>query len=265
MADILSGIAARNFGTKGLLDIDRKIRNAGMSLKPIEVAKMSVLSLAAFALIGIAVFPFLPVGGMIIFILAIAAYRAPSTLLDYAAGVRRKRVESELPFALRYFAQLIGIGLTPEAALSKIAKMDFGEASGLLGVAIDENRKGKMLENSLRDLDRTIDSEKLREATSVVIQTLRLGPSEEGNRISLRLARRMMEERKNEYESFAAKSQILLVMQVAVSAIIPAIVAFIAAFGGFPGGALPVYLTFLAVLPAISLLGLSYLTLVHPG
>lgn len=265
MADVLAGIAERNFGAKGLLDIDRKIRNAGMSLRPMEVAKISVLLLAGCVLLGIAVFPFLPVGGMAIFLLAIAAYRAPSALLDYAAGVRRKRVESELPFALRYFAQLIGIGLTPEAALSKIAKMDFGEASALLGVAIDENRKGKMLENSLRDLDRTIDSEKLREATSVIIQTLRLGPSEEGNRISLRLARRMMEEKKNEYESFAAKSQILLVMQVAVSAIIPAVVAFIAAFGGFPGGTLLVYLLFLAVLPAISLLGLAYLSLVHPG
>ncbi len=266
MADFLSGMAARNFGRAGLLDIERRIRNAGFSLKPMEVAKISVLLLATFAFLGIAVLPFLPIGGMVFFLLAIAAYRAPSKFLDYLAGVRRKKMESELPFALRYFSQLLGMGLTPEAALSKLSKMDFGETSRLLSVAMDENRKGKMLENALRDLDHTIDSERLREAISVIIQTLRLGPSEEGNRISLRLARRMMEEKKREYESFAAKSQILLVVQVAVSAIIPAVVAFVSAFGGgFLGSGLLVYMAFLAVLPALSLAGFAYLKLVHPG
>ncbi len=266
MTDFLSGIAARNFGRAGLLDIERKIRNAGISLKPLEIAKISVLLLAAFVLLGIAALPFLPIGGLVLFVLAIAAYRAPSRLLDYAAGVRRKKMESELPFALRYFSQLLVIGLTPEAALSKIAKMDFGETSRLLGRAMEENRKGKMLENALRDLDHTIDSEGLREAVSVIIQTLRLGPSDEGNRISLRLARRMMEEKKGEYESFAAKSQILLVVQVAVSAIIPAVVAFASAFGGgFLGSGLLIYMVFLAVLPALSLAGFAYLKLVHPG
>lgn len=267
MADFLSKIAARNFGRQGLLGLESKIRNAGLSLKPMEVAKISVLLLAIFALFGIAVLPFFPIGGMVIFLLAMVAYRAPPKFLDYLAGARRKKLESELPFALRYFSQLLGIGLTPEAALSRIAKMDFGEISRLFGRAMDENKKGKMLETALRDLDRTVDSERLREAISVIIQTLRLGPSEEGNRISLRLARRMMEEKKGEYESFAAKSQILMVVQVAVSAIIPAVVAFVSAFGGggFLGSGPLIYIVFLAVLPALSLAGFAYLKLVHPG
>lgn len=269
MTGLLSKLAEKNFGKRGLSALETRIINAGLSIKPVEVAKISIILLALFAMAGIALLFVMPLAGLFLLFLSVVAYRAPAKLLDFLAAMRRKRTESELPFALRYFSQLLSIGLTPEGALSRVSRMDFGEFSRLLACALGENRKGKMLEAALLDIDRTIDSERMRETVSVIIQTLRLGPSEEGNRITLRLAHRMMEQKKGEYEGFAARSQVLLVVQVAVSAIIPAVVAFFAAFGGFLGGAplgqLAIYSIFLFVLPALSLFGLLYMKLVHPG
>jgi len=270
--NLVNAISSRQFGRKARESLELSAVRAGMKKPRMAVSGFidaAVVLFLAFFISGFVtlVFLFVPALGIALLALSLISLRAPSIVLSALAASRVKRIESELPFMLRYLSQLLEIGLTPEAALEQISRMEsFSELSEVLFEALSEKQKGKLLENALSDLDSRLDSKPLSEAVSTIIQTLRLGSSPEALRITRRLAERMIEDKKREYLGFTAKSQVFLVVFIMLSAIVPAIIAFIVAFGGLmrPQGSAMVYAIFLVILPLVSIAELAFLKLNSP-
>lgn len=264
LREVLTGL---HYKRKDITRLEEKIKRANLKL---AAGNLAFLSVALFAVLFFLGFCALRVSiqlSIIAFVSSVLALRVPDLFLDYMVRLRVKRIESDLPYALRYFAQLLELGVTPESALEKVAAMNFREFSQVLREVLAESRKGKMLERALLDMDRKIDSNSLKESTSIIVQTLRLGSGGEGCRIVRRIAQKLIDEKKHEYSTFSARSQIILLFQIIVSAILPAVIAFFITFSSiFKGGFsdLTVYAIFVLALPAVSLLEFAYLRAVYP-
>lgn len=272
MHSILGALSSHQFGPKAREMLELAAVRAGLR-KPhtavsgmIDAALMLFLAFFASGVVALTLLS-LPLLGLALLVVSVVSLRMPAIALDILAGSRVKRIESELPFMLRYFSQLLEIGMTPEASLEKICSMEsFGELRLVLSEALAEKQKGKLLEKALSDLDSRLGSPQLSEAVSTIIQTLRLGSSPEALRITRRLAERMIEDKKREYVGFTAKSQVFLVVFIMLSAVVPAIIAFIVAFGGLmrPQSNIVVYAVFLVILPLISFAELAILKMNSP-
>jgi len=272
MHSILGALSSHQFGPKARERLELAAVRAGLR-KPhtavsgmIDAALMLFLAFFASGVVALTLLS-LPLLGLALLVVSVVSLRMPAIALDILAGSRVKRIESELPFMLRYFSQLLEIGMTPEASLDKICGMEsFGELRIVLSEALAEKQKGKLLEKALSDLDERLGSAQLSEAVSTIIQTLRLGSSVEALRITRRLAERMIEDKKREYVGFTAKSQVFLVVFIMLSAVVPAIIAFIVAFGGLmrPQSNAVVYAVFLVILPIVSFAELAILKMNSP-
>ena len=273
MASLIDWLVNQQFDAAKKRKLVMLSRRAGHARKGAEISRLieaAVILFLALLVSGILTITFLsmPLSGLLLLGASVLSLRLPEIILSILARFRIKRIESELPFMLRYFAQLLELGVIPEAALKQISRMEsFGELGVILSEALSEKQKGKLLEKALSDMDARLGSKKhLGETVSTIIQTLRLGTSKESLRITRRLAARMIEEKKREYLSFTAKSQVLLIVFTMLSAVIPAIIAFIVAFGGLvrPYKSFTIYAIFLIILPALSIIELLVLKLNSP-
>ncbi len=183
----------------------------------------------------------------------------------FLKALKVKRLESELPFATRYFAQLLSLGIGPEEALKKISEMNFGELStALLGV-IQQFKKGSSLEKAFSISQKEIGSKNYDRFVSIVLQTCRIGVTGESSELALRLARHFIEEKKSQYQEFASKSSLLSMLVVTLTALLPAVLAFIIAFTGtFSQTPALIYAIFLVLLPLLSLLMFAKMKTIQP-
>lgn len=259
---MIDELAALQYPPQQLRTIETKLKGARSGINASHLVRTCFLLfiLACFLLVVFLIIsPFLAFGAAMA---ALFFLRLPTLLAAYVRKRYAKTLEAELPFAIRFFAQLLRTGVTPERALQTIATGKFGAPSIEIQQVLVETKKGKSIEAALNDAAERTGSEVMRETAAVILQTLRLGVSPEACRITERLALRWAENKKREHQSFAANSNVLLVIQIFTNALLPAVLAFGMAIGGFFGknnSHILVYLIFLVVLPLVSVVQLIYL------
>ncbi len=154
-------------------------------------------------------------------------FRAPEIWRAYKKRERRKKVEADLPFAAHYVASLLEAGLPLEDALEKTVDSNFGELSKILGEAMEKFGKGRSLAKSLESAGKGMEKSSLSDLLAVFCHINRTGSHSRATE-SLKLLADCFEERAvNGYREFISRSQVLLTVHVALTALLPAVLLFL--------------------------------------
>lgn len=110
--------------------------------------------------------------GTLVFLLTgVAAVVYPAMRADS----RARRIDRDLPFALRQLATQIRSGVSFQRALSSVARADYGVLSNEVGITLSDMERGRPADEALMDLHDRTRSHGLRQAIMQIIRTLKTG------------------------------------------------------------------------------------------
>lgn len=154
--------------------------------------------------------------------------RLPGVWKAYMVLQKKKNVEYELPFATRYLASLIGLGVPIESAIERVSECNFGELSEAIKDAFGKYQRGMPLGRAMADSTSKLKSKPLDEFVSVVTGILRAGSGKKTTESLRVLAEKFANNSENAYLTFSSRSQVILTAHVAVTALLPAGLLFVA-------------------------------------
>lgn len=163
-----------------------------------------------------------------ILILGLGLKKLPELIKKYKHFEQRKKIESELPFATRYFVSILEAGVPIERAITNLGENNFGELSKKLKRTSKRVEKGGALERALFDVAKESKSENFLDFASVVSHTIKTGVSKRAIESIALLSERFESVAENRYNDFTSKSQLLLTLHITITALLPASVLFLA-------------------------------------
>lgn len=190
----------------------------------ILVASMVITALLAPKLIGISV------------ALSIVSFFATALLsLSYPASKaneRAKKIDRELPFALRHLSSQIKAGVSFNAALKSVAKSDYGLLSLEFRHVLRDLDKGSSTEVALQALVNRTYSKGLRKALTQVIRSLRTG----GNlsEIISGIADDVAFESRMQVRDFVETLNIVSVIYIMIGVVAPVILTILSSVAQLP-------------------------------
>jgi tight adherence protein C len=160
------------------MELQRKIRNAGVNWKPQTVLGVK----GGFTIIGVVVIlmgamsaqlPILMIG----LLLFLIGYMGPDFFLNSRIRGRRDEMERALPDTLDLLTVSVEAGLGFDAALSKVTEKMTGPLIDEFDTVAREIRVGETRRQALRNLGDRVESDDLRSFARSIIQADELGTS----------------------------------------------------------------------------------------
>ncbi len=183
---------------------------------------------------------------------AVAAYAALSYYPKFMKGKRAGEIEAELPTMLRSIGVELNMNTPFEHALRHAAKAGGGPLSSEFEALVREVEAGSSIQDALKSLAGRVDSIMVKRACAQLVACYEHGEKGDGLK---RLAGEMMQVQKAKAREFAARMQMLGLVFIAVSCILPslflALVVVGSAFMGPLFSPFQVWLAFLAVFPLV--------------
>ena len=234
------------------LDVD--LYKANLRIPPERYAALMIgtsiiVGFSAFILMIL----FLPVlfalvGGVLASMLALVFGK---TRPGRMAKARVVEVNRMIPYALRHMATHLSAGIGLPETMTSISKADYGVLSEEFGRVIRDMNTGMSTEEALATMDRRVDSEPLRRAIRQVQRTLRTG-GDLANILKM-LADETAFEMRMKLRDYTQSLNMLTMMYMFASAVIPAMLLVMITVGSSMGGAVltptSAAVLFLVILP----------------
>ena len=234
--------------------LDKDLYKANLRIPPERYAALMIgMSIIVGSFAFILMILFLPVlfalaGGVLASLLALVFGK---TRPGRMAKARVVEVNRMIPYALRHMATHLSAGIGLPETMTSISKADYGALSEEFGRVIRDMHTGMSTEEALATMDRRVDSEPLRRAIRQVQRTLRTG-GDLANILKL-LADETAFEMRMKLRDYTQSLNMLTMMYMFASAVIPAMLLVMIAVGSSMGGAVltptSAAVLFLVILP----------------
>ena len=217
--------------------LDEDLYKANLRIPPERyVALMIGMSIIVGVFTFILMLLFLPihfalVGGVLASLLALVFGK---TQPGRRAKARVVEVNRVIPYALRHMATHLSSGIGLPETITSISKADYGALSEEFGRVIRDMHTGMSTEEALATLDRRVDSEPLRRAIRQIQRTLRTG-GDLANILKL-LADETAFEMRMKLRDYTQSLNMLTMIYMFASAVIPAMLLVMIAVGSSMGG-----------------------------
>jgi len=236
------------------LDVD--LYKANLGIPPERYAALMIgMSFIVGVFTFILMLLFLPIsfalmGGVLASLLALVFGK---THPGRMARARVVEVNRTIPYALRHMATLLSSGIGLPETITSISQADYGALSEELGRVIRDMHTGMSTEEALATMDRKVDSEPLRRAIRQIQRTLRTG-GDLANILKL-LADETAFEMRMKLRDYTQSLNMLSMMYMFASAVIPAMLLVTIAVGSSMGGVVltptSAAVLFLVILPVM--------------
>jgi tight adherence protein C len=159
----------------------KKIRQAGLKIKPASFVTMQVIMAVAFpATLGVLGVLQKMEGvkgiGMLVFS-GLMGYFLPDLWLSSKVGARKMEITRKLPDALDLLTVSVEAGLAFDMALSKVVEKLRGPLAEEFMRVLHEVRMGKQRRDAMKDMAERVDSPDLSQFISALVQADKLGVS----------------------------------------------------------------------------------------
>lgn len=234
--------------------LDEDLYKANLRIPPERYAALMIgMSIIVGSFAFILMILFLPVlfalaGGVLASLLALVFGK---TRPGRMAKARVVEVNRMIPYALRHMATHLSAGIGLPETMTSISKADYGALSEEFGRVIRDMNTGMSTEEALATMDRRMDSEPLRRAIRQVQRTLRTG-GDLANILKM-LADETAFEMRMKLRDYTQSLNMLTMMYMFASAVIPAMLLVMITVGSSMGGAVltptSAAVLFLVILP----------------
>ena len=236
--------------------LDEDLYKANLRIPPERYAALMIgasliVGALAFVLMILFLSPlFALVGGVLASMLALVFGKAQPGRRAKARVVKVNRV---IPYALRHMATHLSSGIGLPETMTSISQADYGALSEEFSRVIRDMHTGMSTEEALATIDRSVDSEPLRRAIRQIQRTLRTG-GDLANILKL-LADETAFEMRMKLRDYTQSLNMLTMIYMFASAVIPAMLLVTIAVGSSMGGAVisppSAAVLFLVLLPVL--------------
>lgn len=219
--------------------LDKDLYKANLRIAPERyVALIIGMSIIVGVLAFVLMLLFLPIhlaliGGVLASLFALVFGRTQPKRRARARVVAINRV---IPYALRHMATLLSSGIGLPETMTSISQTDYGTLSEEFDRVIRDMHTGMSTEEALATMDRRVDSEPLRRAVRQIQRTLRTG-GDLAN-ILKTLADETAFEMRMKLRDYTQSLNMLTMIYMFASAVIPAMLLVTIAVGSRMGGAM---------------------------
>jgi flagellar protein FlaJ len=236
--------------------LDEDLNKANIRIPPERYAALMIgmsLIVGVFAFILMFLFlpiPFTLIGGVGTSLFALALLRTQPRRRAKARVVEVNRV---IPYVLRHMATQLSSGIGLPETVTSISKADYRAASEEFGRVVHDMHTGTSMEEALTTMDRRLNSEPLRRAIRQIQRTLRTGG--DLSDILKQLADETAFEMRMKLRDYTQSLNMLTMIYMFASAVIPAMILVTLAVGSSMGGMMltptSAAVLFLVILPVM--------------
>jgi flagellar protein FlaJ len=192
-----------------------------------------IVGVSAFVVIWLLVSPFLAfLGGFVGFIFTLMVSR---TQPRSRAKGRFGDINRAIPYALRHMATQLSSGIGLPETMTSVSQADYGALSEEFGRVIRDMHSGISTEEALSAMDRRVESEALQRAVRQIQRTMRTGG--DLAKILSVLADETAFDIRMKLRDYVQSLNMLTMIYMFVSAVIPAMLIVMLLVMGFMGGA----------------------------
>jgi len=236
--------------------LDEDLNKANIKIPPERYAALMIgmsLIVGVFAFILMFLFlpiPFTLIGGVGTSLFAFALLRTQPRRRAKARVVEVNRV---IPYVLRHMATQLSSGIGLPETVTSISKADYRALSEEFGRVVHDMNTGTSMEEALTTMDRRLNSEPLRRAIRQIQRTLRTGGDLAD--ILKQLADETAFEMRMKLRDYTQSLNMLTMIYMFASAVIPAMILVTLAVGSSMGGMMltptSAAVLFLVILPVM--------------
>jgi tight adherence protein C len=211
LAARLGDVMARRMGAAREADLRTLLTMAGMhSTSPRTVLGYRVLATATLAMLGLFIGHSMVVHVAVAALMALCGWRIPLILVGRRATRRAMEIEREVPNLIDQIVVMLEAGVSFSSSLQISAERLKGALGQEMRLALQEQRMGASLTDSLNHLRRRVESSNLKSFARAVVQGERLGVSI--GQVMRDLAIEMRKRRRQMAEEQAQKTPVKLLL-----------------------------------------------------
>jgi tight adherence protein C len=211
LAARLGAVVARRMGAAREADLRTLLTMAGMhSTSPRTVLGYRVLGTATFAVLGLFIGHSALVHVVVMALMALCGWRIPLIVVRRRATSRALEIEREVPNLIDQIVVMLEAGVSFSSSLQISAERLKGALGQEMRLALQEQRMGASLTDSLNHLRERVESSNLKSFARAVVQGERLGVSI--GQVMRDLAIEMRKRRRQMAEERAQKTPVKLLL-----------------------------------------------------
>jgi tight adherence protein C len=211
LAERLGAVVARRMGAAREADLRTLLTMAGMhSTSPRTVLGYRALGTATFAVLGLFIGHSVLVHVVVMSLMALCGWRIPLILVRRRATSRALEIEREVPNLIDQIVVMLEAGVSFSSSLQISAERLKGALGQEMRLALQEQRMGASLTDSLNHLRERVESSNLKSFARAVVQGERLGVSI--GQVMRDLAIEMRKRRRQMAEERAQKTPVKLLL-----------------------------------------------------
>jgi tight adherence protein C len=211
LAERLGAVVARRMGAAREADLRTLLTMAGMHpTSPRTVLGYRALGTATFAVLGLFIGHSVLVHVVVMSLMALCGWRIPLILVRRRATSRALEIEREVPNLIDQIVVMLEAGVSFSSSLQISAERLKGALGQEMRLALQEQRMGASLTDSLNHLRERVESSNLKSFARAVVQGERLGVSI--GQVMRDLAIEMRKRRRQMAEERAQKTPVKLLL-----------------------------------------------------
>jgi tight adherence protein C len=211
LAERLGAVVARRMGAAREADLRTLLTMAGMhSTSPRTVLGYRALGTATLAVLGLFIGHSVLVHVVVMSLMALCGWRIPLILVRRRATSRALEIEREVPNLIDQIVVMLEAGVSFSSSLQISAERLKGALGQEMRLALQEQRMGASLTDSLNHLRERVESSNLKSFARAVVQGERLGVSI--GQVMRDLAIEMRKRRRQMAEERAQKTPVKLLL-----------------------------------------------------
>jgi tight adherence protein C len=211
LAERLGAVVARRMGAAREADLRTLLTMAGMhSTSPRTVLGYRALGTATLAILGLFIGHSVLVHVAVMALMALCGWRIPLILVRRRATTRALEIEREVPNLIDQIVVMLEAGVSFSSSLQISAERLKGALGQEMRLALQEQRMGASLTDSLNHLRERVESSNLKSFARAVVQGERLGVSI--GQVMRDLAIEMRKRRRQMAEERAQKTPVKLLL-----------------------------------------------------
>jgi len=211
LAARLGAVVARRMGAAREADLRTLLAMAGMhSTSPRTVLGYRALGTATLAMLGLFIGHSVPLHVVVMALMALCGWRIPLILVRRRATRRALEIERDVPNLIDQIVVMLEAGVSFSSSLQISAERLKGALGQEMRLALQEQRMGASLTDSLNHLRERVESSNLKSFARAVMQGERLGVSI--GQVMRDLAIEMRKRRRQMAEEQAQKTPVKLLL-----------------------------------------------------